>query len=175
MPLSRSSIYTTAGLSREIRQGEIISNVTHHAFAIKADGTDGFDTRLVGYVVAATQDCDLLRDYEARLCGQSGVISGVLLYEAEHAPTSRARFNINTADWRKVTGHNMERFHLLQDVPPDLDLERAGLPELLIDFRRYFTVRPEELERQINLQSGARRRCRLKMPFREHIQTRASF
>jgi hypothetical protein len=175
MPPARPSIYTIVGMDREVRQGEIISNVTHHAFAIKSDGTDGFDTRKVGFVVAMTQDCDLLRDYDARRGGQSGVISGVLLYEAEHASAGRSRFGINTADWRKVSGHNMERFHLLRGSPPDCDLELVGIPDLLIDFRRHFTIRPEELERQISLDDGACRRCRIDTPYREHLQTRAAF
>ena len=162
-------------MDREIRQGEIISNVTHHAYAIKPDGTDGFDMRQVGFVVVMTQDCDLLRDHNSRRIGQSGVISGVLLYEAEHAPTSRARFTINTSDWRKVSAHNMERFHLLQAASPECDLQFVGLPNLLIDFRRYFTVRPEELERQISIENGACRRCRIETPYREHLQTRAAF
>ena len=42
-----------------------------------------------------------------------------------------------------------------------------------MDFRRYFTLLPEEIERQVNAENG-RRRSRLNVPYRERLQNRSA-
>jgi hypothetical protein len=77
--------------------------------------------------------------------------------------------------WQPVIQNNNERFHFLADVPAALDHLGQGLPSLIMDFRRYFTLPGPEIYRQCGTTGGARRRCRLETPYREHLQHRAAF
>jgi hypothetical protein len=123
-----------------------------------------------------SQDCDLLWDFEARLEQKTRELTGVLLYEAE--PTGQVRARLPGGDiLRRIQRHAEERYHLLPAVPPEQDLLGHGLPEMIVDFRRYFTVSPDELYRQLSTTDDdrAKRRCRLDMPYREHLQVRAAY
>lgn len=169
-------MYTTEGMARELRQCEVMSDVVQHIF----DATDnGTLFRRMPYVIILAQDCDLLRDYDSRTAGGPDVMNGVLLYEMETEAQARADDRpggkINTGIWRQIEGHNHERYHCLASITAALDLAGLGTPRLLIDFRRYFTIPARELERQINLPDGAKRRCRVDTPYREHLQGRAAF
>jgi hypothetical protein len=161
-------------MARELRQGEILTNVTHHSHALDADGRPGLTARRVGYVVVATQDCDLFKDFKSRVGGASGIISGALLFEAEDAPKAKDRMKIGGKEWKPIANNTVERFHYLLAGSSETDLTDAALPELLVDFRRYFTVLPAEIERQIEA-GAACRRSRLNRPFRDHLQNRAAF
>jgi hypothetical protein len=48
---------------------------------------------------------------------------------------------------------------------------------MILDFKRCFTLPAHDIYRQINPSAGgsARRRSRLEMPYREHLQSRAAF
>lgn len=49
-----------------------------------------------------------------------------------------------------------------------------GAPELVIDFKRYFTLPTGELYRWIAL-GETRRRCRLRSPYMEHLSSRFAY
>ena len=71
---------------------------------------------------------------------------------------------MDTAIWKHIQPNNHERFHYLEPVPREADLGGVGTAELLLDFRRYFSLPAQEIERQLALSNGARRRCRLESP-----------
>ena len=52
------------------------------------------------------------------------------------------------------------------------DALRQGLPELGVDFKRFFTIPTDEL--YVPITSGAQRRCHLNSPYLEHLTTQFS-
>jgi hypothetical protein len=170
------SVYSAEGLDHQLRQSEIISNLVQPIFVPEqGEKPAGTMFRRHNFVVILSQDCDLLRDYESRVRGGEEILNEVLVYELEEAVTLRKRAALNSTLWKQIQPNNHERFHYLEPVPKETDLQCVGLPELLMDFRRYFSLPGREIERQLGLPSGARRRCRLEMPYREHLQTRYAF
>jgi len=169
-PAKAVSIYTIEEISNELRQGEILTGVVQYIY----DPTkEGFDIIERPYVVILTQDCDLLWDFEARTKGEDRDLIGVLLYEAE--PARNVRTTIGGRDiWKRIIQNKDERYHLLEEVPSQFDAHNEGLPALVIDFKRYFTLEPDEVYRQCLTGNGAKRRCRVETPYREHLQTRAA-
>jgi hypothetical protein len=165
-------VYTTLELSRELRQSEIITNLSQYTYDPVHE--EGLQT-VHPFAIILTQDCDLLWDFEARASKQSGELNGVLIFELESAPVSRTK--ITGSDiWKRIRQNRDDRYHILEAVPPHLDLVAEGLPAPVIDFKKYFTLPADEIYRQCGLsEGGARRRCRLEMPYREHLQHRASY
>src|ERR1700731_1838495 len=47
-----------------------------------------------------------------------------------------------------------------------------GLPDMMLDFKSCFTLLVKEIYRQSTIAGGAKRWCRLEMPYREHLQSR---
>jgi hypothetical protein len=124
------------------------------------------------YCVLLTPDCDLLSDYERMQKGEP-FLNGVLLYEADTIAQRRPSFPDNKS-WRFARDNRDDRYHFLEAVSTEQDLHGQGLPELMIDFRRMFTISAKEIFRQVGMEDGAKRRCRLEMPYREHLQSRAA-
>jgi len=156
-------------LAGELRQSEIITDVAHYEFS--SDTQDV--TRVVRpYVIVLSQDCDLLWDFREGEAAPAKRLVGVLLYELQPADNVDAKSDI----WRRIRTNKDDRYQFIEGSPPSQDLAGEGLPELVVDFKRYFTVLPAELYRQIRQggAGGARRRCRMTMPYREHLQCRAA-
>jgi hypothetical protein len=169
-----SPVYTVDGLLGELRQGEVITHVAQYQY----NPVSGRAAELYQeYVIVASQDCDLLWDYEAIQRGEGGDMNGLLLYEAEAALSVKSRMHHQKQQdiWKRVQGNREERYYYMEEVPSDLDLTAEGLPALVVDFKRYFTMPATELLRQCTLAHGARRRCRLEPPYREHFQSRTAF
>lgn len=172
VPEDSSSIaYVSEPSDNEFRQGEVISDVVQWVW-------DSEQEELVAvahaFVIVASQDCDLLQDYNSRQTSQKSELNGILLYEAHK--TFNLKATLAGSDiWRRVIKNNDERYHALQSAPAGCDRLRSGLPDLIIDFKRFFTIPAEELTKQCSQEPGAKRRCHLKEPYREHFQTRASF
>lgn len=161
-------VYVKDGLSRELRQGEIVSGLIQFTF----DPVEGVVSRTThSFSVILNQDCDLLRDFEAAEAKKNRQLNGVLIFEAE--ASANAKKGLAGGDiFRRVQSHREDRYHLLPPVPADYDLQNEGLPELMVDFRRFFTMPADEVLRQCRQADGAKRRSRLNMPFREHLQNR---
>ena len=117
-----------------------------------------------------SQDCDLAQDHAARESGDiGGAIPSILFCEVETA--EQLLSNIQGRDIKKRIQQNSdERYQFLQRIPVECDALRQGLPELGIDFRRYFTLPAEEVYFQIT--RDAKRRCHLVSPYLEHISAR---
>ena len=168
-PLVSSPIFTKAELSKELRQAEIISGLTQYFYD---PHTKDVEPLTHPFAVVLTQDCDLLRDYESRNAGSAKPLSSVLIYIAELAKELKP--SIGPDIWRRVIGNNNERYHLLSPIPPECDLLGTGIPNLILDFKDFFTLPPEEIYKQC-ASGQAHRRSRLDMPYREHLQCRAAF
>lgn len=163
-------IYTTDGLANEFRQGEILSSLTQYHYA---PASEELSLTATPYLVLASQDCDLLRDYDQRQAGNAGALNQIFAFEAELAADALAQVKGN--DIRKRIKNNKdERYHVLEEVPAALDLLGQGIPALLVDFRAYITVPPDQLRQQCDGLTEARRRTRLLSPYREHFQARAA-
>lgn len=164
-------IYTRTEMSRELRQAEIISGVIQYVYDPVAEEIEPLTYQ---YVVIISQDCDLLQDFNATEDGRGGDLNGVIVYGAIEAGALLAE--AGGRDIRKrIMLNKDERYHLLQRVELENDLENAGIPSLIIDFRKLFTLSPKEIYRQCSEGGNAKRRTRLETPYKEHLQSRAAF
>lgn len=164
-----SPIYARNEIGREIRQSEIFSNLTQYFYD---PATENVEVVVHPFSIALTQDCDLLWDYESRNGGGGKALDSVLLFSA--MPAAEARAAIDGDIWRRVTGNNNERYHLLQRIPADCDCTNEGITNLVVDFKSFFTLTPQEIYKQCAAGISVRR-SRLEMPYREHLQNRAAF
>jgi hypothetical protein len=167
-----SPVYATGGLDRELRQAEIITGLRQYSYdPVAGEGVEVPHP----YVIVLSQDCDLLWDFEARGKQEPPHLNGVLLLEIWLGSEKGSRLPGSDV-WKRIKQNKDDRYHFLEAAPPTLDLVNSGLPEMVVDFKRYFTLPPEEIYRQFALGAqGAVRRCRLEMPYREHLQSRAGF
>jgi hypothetical protein len=138
------AVYTTDELDRELRQAEIITNL--HQFTYDTNVSEVVQT-LHTYTIVVSQDCDLLWDYQAKINNQRRDLNGVLIYEAESVAEIRARLAGGDI-LRRIRRHGEERYHILNSATANLDLLGEGLPELIVDFRRFFTLPADEIYRQ---------------------------
>ncbi len=79
--------------------------------------------------------------------------------------------------WERIVQNKDERYHFLEAVPAAQDLGAEGISDLVADFKRFFFIPLDEMYRQCapDGNGGAKRRCRLIPPYREHFQNRAGF
>ncbi|WP_428488288.1 hypothetical protein [Rhodopila sp.] len=166
--------YSAAGISNEIRQAEIMSNVARQIYTFRDDNSAAVIEIYYPYVIVLSQDCDLLRDYEERANRRSSAVNGILLYEARPAAEMKQIIPPGRDVWKAVIQNNHERYHYLEEIPSRSDQSATGIPDLIVDFRRFFTLSPQEIYRQIEMAS-MKRRCMLLPPYKEHLQTRAAF
>ena len=87
----------------------------------------------------------------------------------------KSRLSWNRKEWDHVTNNEIERFYFLGAVDIETDVMGTGLPDSVVDFKRYFTLPPEEIYRQVALTDAnrAQRRYRLSDLWREDLQRRA--
>jgi hypothetical protein len=165
-------IYATTELDAELRQAEIVTGITQFIWDPQPEEVLVLQH---SFAIIVSQDCDLLWDYQARQKEMPSDLNGVLLLEAEL--WTKVKVSVGGRDiWKSLGQNKNERYQLLEEVPPALDLYGYGIQALVVDFKKMFTMSAGELERQLSLRDGrARRRCRLIHPYREHLQSRAAF
>lgn len=124
--------------------------------------------------VILSQDCDLDWDFQSRhsdsltTSGQK-LLANVLLADLISVEELRNR-GVNSAIWSRIRDNKDERYQFLRASNADEDLQHAGVPEGVIDFKRFFSLRPEEIYFQ--LEHSAHRRSRLLSPYVEHLSVR---
>jgi hypothetical protein len=172
------TIYEKSAAALELRQSEILSDLTRYLVEFPDDPMQPLVSGVpVKFSVVVSQDCDLMRDFEARR-GNVPVDSNssVLICEAEPSDAARKRISAGSDIWKRIVQNNDERYHFLEELPKEHDLQGEGQPGLVLDFRRVFSVSTSEIYRQIGLSAGpACRRCSLRSPYREHLQSRLAF
>lgn len=158
-------------LSASLRQGEILTNVVRWQAAGWV-GTEDPELLEIQHPIAiiASQDCDLVQDFNARNSGKTPQFPCVLLYEVVAMATMLAR--VEGTSKTTISQNKSERYHVLEAMPQHSDAAGEGFPDLGIDFKRYFTIPTEDLYGQIG--KNARRRGVLLSPYLEHFATRAA-
>jgi hypothetical protein len=174
-PVYRAS---TIGPGSSLRQGEFLSNVIQFRLDVTTLGTPGISGRphVHPYAMILTQDCDLDQDFRARAqqAAADKIIPNVLFCEVATAEELRGSPGVNSSIWARIRTNKDERYHFLQKVEAANDAAGQGLPELGIDFKRYFTLQTDEVYRRIEL-GEALRRCVLVSPYLEHLGSRFAY
>lgn len=172
-----SGIYEPSAVDGPLRQGEILSNLVQLKLKLETlrASEKEFDPQLHPYVIVVSQDCDLDWDYRTR-SGQTAnkLIPGILFCEVTTAEKLRHGGDVQSDIWKRIKINKDERYQFLQKVPATEDLLQQGLPELGIDFKRYFTLPADEVYARIAAQE-TQRRCRLVSPYLEHFSTRFAY
>ncbi len=160
-----------------LRQGEIVAHITQPR--IRQDTLFSREPVIVyeqhPYSIVVTQDCDLDQDHKARQ-GQVNpdkALPNILFCQMITAQELRGRQEINSTIWTQVKINKHERYHFFQKIAVEQDALQEGLPELSVDFKRYFTLPTDEVYQR--LQSEAQRRCRLVSPYLEHFSARFAY
>lgn len=185
MPLPSSAIYLPSPDSSTpsaLRQGELITDLAIYRVKPEHVGNDlpEFEIENQPIVLILTQDCDLDWDFRGRF-SQSGVSETVPISTADklipcvlfcEVVTAHELFGkvkaLGSKVWDRIKQNNDIRYHFLQRPGPDCDAVGEGLGELAIDFKRYSTVRTDELYRRVTL-GTTRRRCILRTPYLENL------
>jgi hypothetical protein len=77
---SKDPIYTKGALDRELRQAEIISDLSQYVFDTQTKEVEAIDR---AFSIILTQDCDLLWDFESRNSGGNKTLVSVLMFATE--------------------------------------------------------------------------------------------
>jgi hypothetical protein len=167
-------IYARSGLA-ELCQGEILTELVQTQMEVDSVGaTDGIrvEHKHHPYAIILSQDCDLDLDFKARAAEakEDKLLPNILFCEVVAAEELKGAGGMNSTIWNHVKRNKDERYAFLQKVEPPYDGADSGLPEMGIDFKKYFTIPTGEVYAQ--LRKHARRRCRLRSPYLEHLSTR---
>lgn len=165
-----------------IRQGEILTNLAQLEIDLSTidQETPAFNQIIHPYVIVVSQDCDLDWDYKFRTVSQdkpNKELPYILFCMMTDARQLRERDKtlkdkeINSDEWNRIKNNKSERYHFFEKVPLEGDLQGQGLPELGVDFKRYFTIPSPEVYHKISL-GQVKRRCCLVSPYLEHFSSR---
>ena len=182
-------MYQASPAEGALRQGEVLTDVVEHQISLETlkapENGIRVDKRRHPYAIVLTQDCDLDWDYNAQCRIEGGNcptakergkleakrVPAILLCEVHAATEIHGREDMNTRIFKQIVINKNERYHFFQSIHEGDDLLGEGLPELTIDFKRYFTIPTDELYWQIS-HSDARRRTCLRNPYLEHLSQR---
>lgn len=163
-----------------LRQGEILSNVTeirpHFIGLADVSQIQAITPVQHAFAIVLSQDCDLDWDHKARTSEERETnkpreIPSILLAQAVTAEELRGQAGINSKLWSYIRTNKNERYQFLSHVPEACDSDGQGLPELGLDFKRFFSLPTEFLYFQIEINS-VRRRTKLRSPYVEHLSHR---
>jgi hypothetical protein len=171
-PMYRASVAADG-----LRQGEIVTNLIRPRLSLASVGASpvvDFDPQ--PFTILLTQDCDLDQDSHVRRQGtiNDKLLPALFFCEVFTAEELFGRLDRNRKLWERIPKNKDERYHFLQRVDAAWDAEQIGLPELGIDFKRYFTMPADEVYRRIEL-GEAKRRCVLVSPYLEHLSSRYAY
>jgi len=175
-------IYRPVQAGQRLFQGEVVERLLE--WAPQYDN-DAAPQRIIGvrairhdFVIVLSQDCDLEKDWRIRQnqpLAETGLKS-VIFCPALPAEELRQQQGLTSKKWEVVRQNKDERYSYLAEIPANADSANEGTGALLLDMMGYFTVRTEEVYRQLRI-NGAdtpRRRCTLETPWAEHLQLRFS-
>ena len=171
-------IYTLSLNEEALRRGEILSDISQTILKpdciedyIAHGGVPVVDEVKHAWAIVLTQDCDLDWDFKARnqQDSQNKRIPNILFCEVVTAEDLKGS-SVGNDIWKRIRQNQDERYHFLQKIEPGDDSQNFGIPELGIDFKRYFTLPTEEVYKR--LEYGAKRRSLLNGSYLQHIITR---
>ena len=141
----------------QLRQGEILTNV--RLLQVKASTLGTADIEFLSVIhpttLILTQDCDLEQDFHSRhpeIKPSDKLLPSVLLCQVFTAVELRGdpkKGGKNSEMWKRIAQNKDERYHFLQKIEPGCDRVNDGLPELAVDFKKYFTIPTDELYQRI--------------------------
>lgn len=184
------SAFAPSPIGGVLRQGEVLAGVIQvhlGSDSLEQNAADVSIEEVVHpYALILTQDCDLDWDYKARTPapGQQAqdereenrrrakIVPNILFCELATAESLRPRLPGSDV-LRRIRTNQDERYHCFPAVSADLDRLDIGLPELVADFKRVFTIPTDEL--YVRLQASATRRSVLQPPFLQHLSTRFGY
>lgn len=173
-----TSIYQSSpSIACSLSQGEILSGLVRFKLDLTSigAGTQRYIRIEYPYVVVLSQACDLTQDYTAREEHKPPFpLPDVLFCHLPTAEELRATTGINSAIWERVRKNKDERYHFLERIPAEQDGAGTGIPELTIDFKRYFTVPTDEVYQSLKL-GITQRRSILCSPYLEHLSSRFGY
>ena len=159
-----------------IRQGEILTNLIQVRINLESLSTPENKIDIIEhpYAIVVTQDCDLVQDFNKqgkRDFSSNKIIPSILFCYVITAAELQGWADPGSAIWKRIKQNKDERYQFLEKIPAEDDAVGEGLPELGIDFKRFFTIPTDEV--YFRLQSNeTKRRCILKSPFLEHLSSR---
>jgi hypothetical protein len=173
--------------SGAFRQGEILSNVVQVHISLDSVHPEAEEIavqeKIHPQAIILSQDCDLDWDFKARERGEEGnrlqlkLVPNVLLCEMMAEDTLRGQMRgagVGGSDlWKRMVQNRDERYHWFPELPADADASSEGLPALVVDFKRVFTVPTDELYSR--LRHGLRRRSLLQGLYLQHLSTRFGY
>lgn len=170
--------YIRANSGGPLRQGEILSSIEQYIAQVSGRGA-GYPVdvklKLHPFAVVLTQGCDLAQDFAGREDEAQGrlLIPNVVLCEVDLAQNLKGdseRIAPGSETWKRVTQNQVDRFQYLREIMSADDALNEGIPALLVDFKRIFTLPTDGLYEQ--LLRVAKRRTVLASPYREHLSSR---
>lgn len=173
--------------SGAFRQGEILSDVVQSHISLDSVNPDAkeiaVEQKIHPHAIILTQDCDLDWDFKARQQGEHGnrfqlkQVPNTLFCELIPADMLRGQMRdagVSGSDlWKRITQNRDERYHWFPEASNEGDRMGQGLPALVADFKRVFTVPTDEVYTRLHY--GTRRRSMLKTPFLQHFSARFGF
>ncbi len=174
-----------SGVDKALRQGEILTNVVELQVRLESIGSVDSDRVYSAnpiehpFAIIVSQDCDLEQDYNFRYSNkgnQRNELPSVLLCQAEDieefmkSDVYRSLFTSRTFTGN-FKNNNEFRYHFIQEVPAELCAIDQRVPELGIDFKRYFSMPTAEVYHRIRL-DHTRRMSVLESPYRDHFSQR---
>jgi hypothetical protein len=175
------SIYEASARDGALRQGEILSGLIQRVVDIESlkEGTPRVDRIAHPLAIVVSQDCDLDWDFKARnnAADTTKLMPSVLFSQVTDLETMKFRSEMKSDIFRRARKNLELRYHVLSAASPGVDSLGDGMPELGIDFKRYFTVPTDDVYRQFALgqEIGVQRRAVLRPPFREDLAQRFYF
>lgn len=184
-----AQIYELIETTSPLRQGEILTNVIQIVLDLETIHDEKPRITKIGhpFAVIVSQDWDLDWDFKVRQKENENNsqlnnkdLPNILLCMAISAEELRKRDSnvpkggtreINSTSWNEIRKNKHERYQFLQKIPASQDTNKEGIPELGVDFKRYFTVPATELYLRFEL-GEVTRRCKLRSPYLEHFTSR---
>ena len=158
-----------------LRQGEILSGLIRFTLdPTKIGESEPSVVRVeYPYAVVLSQACDLEQDFRGRQEGKPPQLPDVLFCQLPTAQDLKA--SCPSPDiWKRVKQNKDERYHFLENIPLDCDRAGAGIPELGIDFKRYFTLPTTEVYQWLK-RGDTQRRSVICSPYLEHLSSRFAY
>ena len=174
-----------SGIDEALRQGEILENVVELQIdpdSIGSEDSDSiYDVSRVEhpFAIVVSQDCDLEQGYNFTFHNRGNLrneLPSILFCQAQDVDKFRKsdlyRNLFKEGPFRRDFRNNdVFRYHFIQAIPTEFDSRDCGLPELGIDFKRYFSMPMVEIFKRIELGHTFRRTV-LESPYRDHFSRR---
>ena len=184
MQSSRLPKYEKSRDAGALRQGEILSKVLQVNLLPESIDTLSPTVKRVShdYAIVVTPECDLDWDFKAQQGNESQgkLISNILLCTVIFASDLARRINNDRplskrfetrTPWERTRQNKEERYHFLEEIDPNLDLQGQGTRSLGIDFKEFFTLPTDFLYSSIAA-GLTQRRSVLLQPYNDHLNSR---